>query len=67
MRRFEPLETSAPDPPRRDWSELDDDEQTRLLIDYGRYLDSLPPTCSRETKIERFRRWLADRGIAYPG
>jgi hypothetical protein len=41
------------------------DEQTRLLVEYGRYLDSLPPTCSLEEKNERFGRWLAERGIAY--
>jgi hypothetical protein len=53
--------------PPRDWAELGEEEQTRLQIAYGRYLDSLPPTCSLETKIERFRRWLADRGIEYRG
>lgn len=53
--------------PSRDWAELGEEEQTRLQIAHGRYLDSLPPTCSLETKIERFRRWLADRGIEYRG
>lgn len=51
--------------PRRDWAELGDEEQTRLQIAYGHYLDSLPPTCSLETKIERFRHWLAAQGIDY--
>ncbi|MEN8174938.1 MAG: hypothetical protein ABFS23_04200 [Pseudomonadota bacterium] len=42
------------------WSDLSDAGQLRLREDYGRYLDSLPPTCSLETKIERFRRWLRE-------
>jgi hypothetical protein len=60
-------DASGPDVPPRAWTELGDEEQTRLQIAYGHHLDSLPPTCSLETKIERFRRWLADRGIAYHG
>jgi hypothetical protein len=51
--------------PLRDWNRLDPEEQTRLQVEYGRYLDTLPPTCSLEAKIERFRRWLAPRGIDY--
>ena len=39
----------------RDWDARDTDEQIALRIEYGHYLDSLPPTCSMETKIERFR------------
>lgn len=54
-------------PESRDWAGLGEEEQTRLQIAYGHYLDSLPPTCSLETKIARFRRWLADQGIAYRG
>jgi hypothetical protein len=50
----------------RDWDSLDSDEQTAIRIEYGRYLDSLPPTCSLETKIERFRNWLHEqKGIDY--
>ncbi|MGE5153287.1 MAG: hypothetical protein ACM3ST_04655 [Bdellovibrio bacteriovorus] len=60
-------QASSPEVPARDWAELGDAEQTRLLIAYGRYLDALPPTCSLEAKIERFQRWLAERGIAYQG
>ena len=41
-------------------------EQLDLREPYARYLDKLPPTCDLDTKIERFRRWLAERGIAYP-
>lgn len=49
----------------RDWHELSEAEQTALLDAYGRYLDQLPPTCDLTTKVERFRAWLADRGIEY--
>jgi hypothetical protein len=51
----------------RGWDELDESERTRLQVDYGYELDRLPPTCSLETKIQRFRRWLAARGIDYRG
>jgi hypothetical protein len=50
----------------RDWNQLHPDEQTSVRVEYGRYLDSLPPTCSMDTKIERFRRWLREeKGIDY--
>ena len=51
--------------PTRDWHGLDEDEQTALRVAFGHDLDSLPPTCSLETKIARFRSWLAKRGIDY--
>jgi hypothetical protein len=51
----------------RDWHQLDEDEQTEFQIAFGHYLDTLPPTCSLDTKIERFRRWLAERGVVYEG
>jgi hypothetical protein len=47
------------------WNELDKDQQTRLLIEYGHYLDTLPPTCSLQTKNERFAQWLAQKQIFY--
>ena len=47
------------------WQELSSREQLRLREEYGHYLDQLPPTCSLETKIERFRSWLAERGVLY--
>lgn len=50
---------------RRSWSELDPGQQISLREAYGRYLDSQPPTCSMDRKIERFRRWLAGRGIDF--
>jgi hypothetical protein len=49
------------------WESLSVDQQLELRETYGHYLDSLPPTCSLETKIERFRPWLKARGINYPG
>jgi hypothetical protein len=49
------------------WDQLSTEHQTRLRIQYGQYLDSLPPTCSMETKIERFRHWLQEQGICYEG
>jgi hypothetical protein len=53
------------DGPRRDWEALDDAEQTEFRVAFGHYLDGLPPTCSLDAKIERFRAWLAARGIDY--
>lgn len=49
----------------RPWDALPAEEQTRLRVEYGRYLDTLPPTCSLEEKTRRFAAWLAERGIAY--
>jgi hypothetical protein len=54
-------------PDLRPWEELSSQEQLRLREEYGHYLDQLPPTCSLETKIERFRRWLTERGVHYEG
>ncbi len=47
------------------WDSLPAEQQTRLRVEYGRYLDSLPPTCSLEEKNARFARWLAERGVVY--
>jgi hypothetical protein len=49
------------------WGQLSSQKQTELRVEYGHHLDSLPPTCSLETKIERFRSWLRERGITYEG
>ncbi len=49
------------------WDTLTPGQQLVLREEYGHYLDTLPPTCSLETKLERFRSWLAERGIGYPG
>lgn len=52
----------------RHWDSIEPTERTRLQVEYGYYLDTLPPTCSLETKIERFRHWLRSvHGIDYPG
>ncbi len=67
MSRSDPADEQIAGTRDRDWAELGEEEHTRLQIAYGRYLDSLPPTCSLDTKIERFRRWLADQGITYRG
>ena len=48
-----------------EWDELAAAERLALREGYGHYLDSLPPTCSMETKPERFRRWLGERGINF--
>ena len=52
-----------PTPAQRDWHDLAADEQLALREAYGRYLDGLPTTCDLDTKIQRFRRWLGERGI----
>jgi hypothetical protein len=49
------------------WETLTSERQLELREEYGRYLDSLPPTCSLEAKIDRFRHWLRERGISYKG
>jgi hypothetical protein len=58
----------APDsngPRLTDWESLPVDRQLELKVAFGWYLDALPPTCSLETKIERFRAWLRERGIRH--
>ncbi|WP_296896438.1 hypothetical protein [Thiohalocapsa sp.] len=49
----------------RPWDSLDVEEQTELRVAFGHYLDTLPPTCSLETKVDRFRRWLQHHGVDY--
>ncbi|HCL66939.1 MAG TPA: hypothetical protein DIC56_19305 [Rhizobium sp.] len=49
----------------RRWSALDADEQLALQAAYQSELDKEPPTCSLETKVERFARWLASRGVFF--
>ncbi|EAR09932.1 hypothetical protein [Reinekea blandensis] len=43
----------------QEWSALTPEEQTTLQIEFGHFLDTLPPTCSMDAKKERFRQWLA--------
>jgi hypothetical protein len=45
------------------WSLLPPGEQLRLREEYGRHLDTQPRTCDLELKLERFRAWLAERGV----
>lgn len=59
--------TGEPPPGTRDWRDLSAAEQLALREAYGHYLDTLPPTCDLDVKTDRFRRWLADRGIRYAG
>jgi hypothetical protein len=54
------------DLPLREWSDIPATEQVALREAYGHYLDTLPPTCDLDTKLDRFRRWLAERGVRYP-
>jgi hypothetical protein len=62
----ESTDTAADQSCLREWGLLEHGEQTAIRIEYGRHLDSLPPTCSMETKIERFRSWLRqEKGIDY--
>ncbi len=49
----------------RRWEDLSPEEQTELRIAHQAHLDSLPPTCDLETKLQRFARWLAERDIAF--
>lgn len=49
----------------QNWDELHRDEQIRLLIEYGCYLDQLPATCSMESKEIRLRNWLAEQNVDY--
>ena len=56
---------SAKTPELRPWDRLDAREQTDLRVAFGHYLDRLPPTCSLETKVERFRTWLREGGVDY--
>lgn len=50
---------------REPWESLTPERQLALREEFGRYSDGLPPTCSMETKIERFRAWLGERGVAF--
>ncbi len=61
------MNDSSEDSGLRDWAALSADEQLALREAYGHYLDTLPPTCSLQTKIDRFRHWLAERGVHFEG
>ena len=47
------------------WQELDKQEQTRLLVEFGHYQDGLQPSCDLGVKNDRFSRWLEKRGVTY--
>ena len=62
--------TASPEPPSPakpliPWEALTPERQLELREAYGRYLDSLPRTCSLDEKNRRFSRWLAARGVAW--
>ena len=46
-----------------EWECLERDEQIKLREEFGYYLDTLPPTCSLDMKIARFKEWLSQKGI----
>lgn len=48
-----------------EWNDLDKESQTQLLVDYGYYLEGLPPTCDLDEKNNRFVSWLKNKGVAY--
>lgn len=48
-----------------DWEALSQEDQLRLRVAYGRYLDDLPPTCALDEKRARFSYWLRQQGIHY--
>ena len=52
-------------PELRPWTDLDEATRTRLLVGHQRWLDTQPPTCALDTKVERFKSWLAEHGIAF--
>ncbi|RLW71676.1 MAG: hypothetical protein B6D71_00890 [gamma proteobacterium symbiont of Stewartia floridana] len=47
-----------------EWESLDRDEQIKLREEFGHHLDTLPPTCSLDMKIARFKDWLREKGIS---
>jgi hypothetical protein len=47
------------------WDDLPKEQQIALRERFGHYLDNLPPTCSLETKIARFKHWLEAQGVDY--
>lgn len=49
----------------RPWRSLSEAEQLALRMAYQEALDKEPLTCSLETKVERFARWLAERGVEF--
>jgi hypothetical protein len=54
-------------PAVKPWADLTPEQQLRLREEYGRYLDTLPPTCDLGVKLDRFRAWLAARGVRFDG
>ena len=58
--------TDRPNAPvLKHWADFTPEQQLRLREEYGRYLDTLPRTCDLGVKLDRFRAWLADRGVRF--
>lgn len=49
----------------RNWDEIGRDEQIKLLMEYGIYLNGLPSVCNMQTKEERLREWLAEQNVEW--
>ena len=49
----------------RPWPSLSKDEQLNLRLAYQTAMESMPPTCSIETKTARFAQFLESRGVAF--
>ncbi len=47
------------------WAALDKDAQIKLRLDYQAELDANPRTCSLDEKMDRFTKWLAERGVGF--
>lgn len=53
-------------PALRAWEDLDPWERTELLEAFGYHQDTLPSTCSMETKNQRFALWLREHNVLWP-
>ena len=52
-------------PPARAWDSLTPEQEVELRVAFGHHLDRLPPSCSLDTKLQRFQAWLAERGVRF--
>jgi hypothetical protein len=49
----------------RPWGDLSATEQLELREAYQAELDRQPLTCSLDEKMNRFTKWLEERGVAF--
>jgi hypothetical protein len=47
------------------WADLDAEARLKLQRDYQAELDTQPLTCSLDEKMDRFTKWLAERGVSF--